>query len=96
MRLGARPTTITPKHPNGEASLATDVYGIEQGVEASVLERHRHRYEVNNNLKDQFERKGLIFSGMSPDNKLPEIIELENHPWFIGCLLYTSDAADEL
>jgi CTP synthase len=50
----------------------------------SIKERHRHRYEVNNNLKDQFERKGLIFSGMSPDNKLPEIIELENHPWFIG------------
>jgi len=49
-----------------------------------IKERHRHRYEVNNNLKDQFERKGLIFSGMSPDYKLPEIIELENHPWFIG------------
>ena len=50
----------------------------------TIKERHRHRYEVNNNLKDQFERKGLIFSGMSPDNKLPEIIELKNHPWFIG------------
>ena len=50
----------------------------------SIKERHRHRYEVNNNLKDQFEKKGLIFSGMSPDNKLPEIIELKNHPWFIG------------
>ena len=50
----------------------------------SIKERHRHRYEVNNNLKDQFERKGLIFSGMSPDSKLPEIIELKNHPWFIG------------
>ena len=50
----------------------------------SIKERHRHRYEVNNNLKDQYERKGLIFSGMSPDNKLPEIIELKNHPWFIG------------
>jgi len=49
-----------------------------------IKERHRHRYEVNNNLKDQFESKGLIFSGMSPDNKLPEIIELKNHPWFIG------------
>ena len=49
-----------------------------------IEERHRHRYEVNNNLKDQFERKGLIFSGMSPDSKLPEIIELKNHPWFIG------------
>ena len=49
-----------------------------------IKERHRHRYEVNNNLKEQFENKGLIFSGMSPDNKLPEIIELKNHPWFIG------------
>ena len=51
---------------------------------SSIKERHRHRYEVNNNLKNQFERKGLIFSGMSPDNNLPEIIEIKNHPWFIG------------
>jgi len=51
---------------------------------SSIKERHRHRYEVNNNHKNQFERKGLIFSGMSPDNNLPEIIELKNHPWFIG------------
>ena len=51
---------------------------------SSIKERHRHRYEVNNKLKDQFENKGLIFSGMSPDNQLPEIIELKNHPWFIG------------
>ena len=50
----------------------------------TIKERHRHRYEVNVNLKDKFEKKGLIFSGMSPDNKLPEIIELKNHPWFIG------------
>ncbi len=50
----------------------------------SVFERHRHRYEVNNNLKNKFENKGMIFSGMSPDKKLPEIIELKNHPWFIG------------
>ncbi len=49
-----------------------------------IRERHRHRYEVNNNLKNEFERKGLIFSGMSPNNSLPEIIELKNHPWFIG------------
>ena len=49
-----------------------------------IKERHRHRYEVNNKLRNQFENKGLIFSGMSPDNKLPEIIELQNHPWFIG------------
>ena len=52
--------------------------------EASIKERHRHRYEVNNNIKNNFENKGMIFSGMSPDNKLPEIIELKNHPWFIG------------
>ncbi len=50
----------------------------------TIKERHRHRYEVNNNLKNKFEKKGLIFSGMSPDNKLPEIIELNNHPWFVG------------
>ena len=51
---------------------------------SSIKERHRHRYEVNNNLRDKFEKRGLIFSGMSPDNTLPEIIELKNHPWFIG------------
>ena len=50
----------------------------------SVFERHRHRYEVNNRLRDKFEKKGLIFSGMSPDDQLPEIVELNNHPWFIG------------
>tara|TARA_B110000003_G_scaffold199941_1_gene198566 strand:- start:113 stop:1579 length:1467 start_codon:yes stop_codon:yes gene_type:complete len=50
----------------------------------SVKERHRHRYEVNIAYKDKFERHGMIFSGLSPDNKLPEIIELKNHPWFVG------------
>mgnify|MGYP001449626931 CR=1 FL=1 len=50
----------------------------------SIKERHRHRYEVNINFKADFEKKGMIFSGISPDNKLPEIIELRNHPWFIG------------
>ena len=50
----------------------------------SIQERHRHRYEVNINIKDKFEKKGLIFSGISPDNKLPEIIEIKNHPWFVG------------
>ena len=49
-----------------------------------IYERHRHRYEVNINYKEEFENKGMIFSGLSPDNKLPEIIELVNHPWFIG------------
>ena len=50
----------------------------------SIKERHRHRYEVNNNLRKKFEKKGMVFSGMSPDNNLPEIVELKNHPWFIG------------
>ena len=49
-----------------------------------IYERHRHRYEVNINFKKEFENKGMIFSGLSPDNKLPEIIELKDHPWFIG------------
>jgi len=49
-----------------------------------INERHRHRYEVNKNLKVKLEKKGLIFSGLSPDGSLPETIELENHPWFIG------------
>ena len=49
-----------------------------------IEERHRHRYEVNINYKEDFEKKGMIFSGLSPDNKLPEIIELKDHPWFFG------------
>ena len=49
-----------------------------------IKERHRHRYEVNINYKEEFESKGMIFSGLSPDNNLPEIIELNDHPWFIG------------
>ena len=60
-------------------SLIKNIYGS-----SVITERHRHRYEVNNNLKNKFENKGMRFSGMSPDNKLPEIIELDNHPWFIG------------
>ena len=49
-----------------------------------IKERHRHRYEVNITYKDKFENKGMMFSGLSPDNKLPEIIELKNHPWFVA------------
>ena len=49
-----------------------------------INERHRHRYEVNKSFKSKLEKKGLIFSGISPDGSLPETIELENHPWFIG------------
>ena len=49
-----------------------------------IRERHRHRYEVNIKYKEDFEKKGLIFSALSPDGMLPEIIELKNHPWFVG------------
>ena len=49
-----------------------------------IKERHRHRYEVNIKYKNDFEKKGLIFSALSPDGSLPEIIELKDHPWFIG------------
>ena len=49
-----------------------------------IKERHRHRYEVNINYMEKFEKNGMIFSGLSPDGILPEIIELKNHPWFVG------------
>jgi CTP synthase len=51
----------------------------------SVLERHRHRYEVNNKYRQTMEEHGAIFSGLSPDDYLVEITELKNHPWFVGC-----------
>ena len=60
----------------------TKISKIDNAVK--INERHRHRYEVNINYKKDFEKKGMIFSGLSPDNKLPEIIELKDHPWFIG------------
>ena len=73
MRLGAYPCDLKKN------SLAQKIYGQNQ-----ISERHRHRYEVNIAFKKQLEEKGLIFSGMSPDGKLPEIVELKNHPFFIG------------
>jgi len=60
-------------------SLISKIYSLKK-----IRERHRHRYEVNIKYKDNFEKKGLIFSALSPDGLLPEIIELKNHPWFIG------------
>ena len=60
-------------------SLISKIYSMKK-----IKERHRHRYEVNIKYKEQFEKKGLIFSALSPDGMLPEIIELKNHPWFIG------------
>ena len=50
-----------------------------------VSERHRHRYEVSNAYRDQFVEHGLTLSGLSPDGSLVEIVELQTHPWFIGC-----------
>jgi CTP synthase len=51
----------------------------------TINERHRHRYEFNNKFREECQEKGLIISGLSPDNKLVEIIELKDHPWFVGC-----------
>ena len=73
MRLGSYAHTLA------EGSLAAEVYGTTE-----VAERHRHRYEVNTAYKDRLEQHGLRFSGMSPDGVLPEIVEYEDHPWFIG------------
>jgi CTP synthase len=60
-------------------SLISRIYSMKK-----IRERHRHRYEVNIKYKEKFEKKGLIFSALSPDGLLPEIIELKNHPWFVG------------
>jgi len=60
-------------------SLISKIYNMKK-----ISERHRHRYEVNIKYKREFEKKGLIFSALSPDGTLPEIVELKNHPWFIG------------
>jgi len=66
---------IAPQH----WAMYTEIYGA-----TNISERHRHRYEVNINYKARLEDKGLLFSGMSPDGELPEIVELPGHPWFIG------------
>ena len=73
MRLGAYPAILK------EGSLVASIYGTTE-----ISERHRHRYEVNAAYLDQLEQAGLVFSGLSPDGKLPEIFELAEHPWFIG------------
>ncbi|MBI1233261.1 MAG: CTP synthase [Alphaproteobacteria bacterium] len=73
MRLGAYPAKLT------ENSRVRDIYGTE-----NIEERHRHRYEVNIAYRERLEAAGLKFSGLSPDGVLPEIVELEDHPWFIG------------
>ncbi|MCC6815916.1 MAG: CTP synthase [Saprospiraceae bacterium] len=73
MRLGAFPCTLQ------QNTLAFKAYG-----KKNISERHRHRYEFNNKYLKSFEKKGMLISGVNPDRKLVEIIELKDHPWFVG------------
>ncbi|MFA5970096.1 MAG: CTP synthase [Sphingomonas sp.] len=73
MRLGAYEAKLTGN------SVVSSIYGAE-----TISERHRHRYEVNTAYRDTLEKGGLVFSGMSPDGTLPEIVERPDHPWFVG------------
>jgi len=73
MRLGAYPCVLRP------GTLVREIYDADE-----ISERHRHRYEVNINYRAQLEEAGLIFSGLSPDGELPEIVENPDHPWFVG------------
>lgn len=73
MRLGAYPAKLDGN------SVVRGIYGQDE-----ISERHRHRYEVNSHYKGALEKGGLVFSGMSPDGSLPEIVERPDHPWFIG------------
>lgn len=74
MRLGAYPCQVRPGTKSMQA------YKREK-----ISERHRHRYEFNNTYREGFEAEGMIFSGVSPDNQLVEIMELKEHPWFVAC-----------
>src|SRR5690606_6255615 len=74
MRLGAYVCRLSP------GPRAAHAYGA-----AEVSERHRHRYPVAYRFRDSFEENGLVLSGLSPDGSLVEIVELEDHPWFVGC-----------
>ncbi len=74
MRLGAYPCILK------KGTLSHRIYG-----KMEISERHRHRYEFNNEFRDILSDKGLILSGLSPDGRLVEMIELKDHPWFLGC-----------
>jgi CTP synthase len=74
MRLGAYPCVIR------EGTLAHQAYGSTE-----IAERHRHRYEFNTAYRDRLTEAGLAVSGTSPDGQLVEIVELEGHPWYLGC-----------
>ena len=73
MRLGIYPAKLTP------GTRTADLYG-----ESVIYERHRHRWEVNNRYRNEFEDAGMVFSGLSPDDRLVEIIELPDHPFFVA------------
>jgi len=73
MRLGAYPCRVVPSSKVGEAYRIPD-----------ISERHRHRYEVNNEYRDILTKRGLLLSGFSPDGNLVETVELPSHPWFVG------------
>ena len=73
MRLGSYPCKLM------EGSRAQQAYGS-----VLVYEHHRHRYEFNNQYRQQFAAHGMVFSGTSPDGKLVEVMELRNHPWFVA------------
>ena len=73
MRLGAYPCVLE------KGSRVSEIYGTRK-----ISERHRHRYEVNTGYREQLEKAGMKFSGMSPDGVLPEIVEIPDHPWFVG------------
>ena len=73
MRLGAYDTILK------EGSLVASIYNT-----TKISERHRNRYEININYKEQLEKAGMEITGISPDGKLPEVVELKNHPWFVG------------
>ena len=83
MRLGAYPCALLP------GSLAADVYvangSLPPGGALLISERHRHRYEVSNKYREVLSQKGLVLSGTSPDQRLVEMIELKDHPYFLGC-----------
>ena len=74
MRLGAYPANLV------EGSRVAEIYGSQE-----ISERHRHRYEFNNDYRAPFKDAGMVFSAVSPDDRLVEMIEIPEHPWFIGC-----------
>jgi CTP synthase len=74
LRLGSYPCNLK------KATLAHKAYAQDE-----IDERHRHRYEFNPEFREKLEAAGLVVSGTSPDNTLVEIVELQDHPWFLGC-----------